>query len=51
MIYFSDRKKLDKIYKKWAEENYVPKSTFNCITFLSDLLDENKVKKFLEENK
>lgn len=49
MVWFSDRKKLDDKYKKWIKENYVSNTSFNVISFLAYLLDEDKVKEFLQE--
>ena len=35
MIYFSQRKEIEKQYREWASENNVPDTAFNVITFLS----------------
>lgn len=51
MIFFSDRKRLEKKYKEWCEKNYATNCVYNVITFLQikNLLDEEKVKLFLKE--
>ena len=49
MVWFSERKKLDKEYKAWIKENYVSDTSFNVISFLADLLDEKKVEFFLNK--
>ena len=54
MIFFSDRKKLERKFIEWMEKTENPnKSNFNLITFLDlcNLFDEDKVMKFLEGDK
>lgn len=49
MIFFNDRKKLEEKYKEWLKANKEAKDcTFNVISFLGNLLDEDKVKEFLK---
>lgn len=44
-ICFSDRKKIEKMFKKYCEENYISKSLYNLITFLQykDMLNTDKI--------
>ena len=50
MVWFIDRKRLDKKYKEWLKtDKEIKDCSFNVISFLSDLLDENKVKEFLNK--
>lgn len=52
IVFFSDRKKLENKYCEWLKRSKTAKDcAFNVITFLSGLLDENKVKEFLEKFK
>lgn len=52
MIFFTDRKKIEDKYNEWLKENIgVKDCPFNVITFLEPLLDEEKVKKFLKEER
>ena len=50
-ICFSDRKKLEKIFKEYCKINNIPESLFNLITFLQikELLNRKNVKKIVEE--
>lgn len=48
-VLFSKRKALENKYKEWIKENNKLDTRFNLITFLSNLLDGEKVKKFLEK--
>ena len=49
MIFFNDRKQLDEKYKEWIKTNKEVKDcSFTVISFLVDLLDEDKVKEFLK---
>lgn len=52
MLFFDDRKKLDKKYKEWLETNKEAKDcSFNVISFLqiNDLFNEEKVEEFLKQ--
>ena len=49
MVYFGDRKKLNEMYKDFIIKADIPDTSFNCITYLQELLDEEKVKEFLGE--
>ena len=55
MLIFSDRKKLDEKYKEWLTSEpwlKIEDNSSNVLTFLvsKNLLDEDKVRKFLEIN-
>ena len=51
ILWFTDRKKLNDEYKKWAKQNSAADSSFNVITFLEakKLLNVQKVKKYLKK--
>lgn len=54
MLFFSERDKLNELYKQWIKENKIVTNTsFNVIAFLEmkDLFNEQKVEEFLKENK
>ena len=50
-ICFSDRKKIEKMFIEYCEQNSIPKSLFNLITFLQikDILNREKMKELLEK--
>lgn len=52
MLFFDERKKLDKKYKEWVETSKELKDcSFNVISFLqlNDLLNVDEVKEFLKQ--
>lgn len=52
-LWFSDRKKLDDLYKKWLLENVgVADDSFNVITFLAlkGLINIEKAEQYLNQN-
>lgn len=53
MIFFNRRRMLEEQYYKWIRENGVKDCPFSVISFMVayDLVDEEMVTKFLEENK
>ena len=50
MLWFTDRYKLNEIYKEWIKENpSVKDCSFNVITFFSRIIDVRKARKFIKE--
>lgn len=52
MIFFSQRKKLEELFLKWAKENGAATSPMNVVAFLqiNNLLNEEKIREFLAEH-
>lgn len=51
MLLFSQRKKLEELFIKWAKENGAATSPMNVVAFLqiNNLLNEDRVFEFLSE--
>lgn len=52
MLFFSERKSLEKFYNEWITENNIANTPFNVITFLviKDLINIEKAEEYIKEN-